>query len=33
MAEKNKDYQLETVSEYTLRDGGKGWVILVKNKK
>ena len=33
MAEKKKDYELETVYEYTLSDGGKGWVILVKNKK
>ena len=28
MTEKKKDYELETVCEYTLKDGGKGWVIL-----
>ena len=33
MAEKKKDYELEPVCEYTLRYRGKGWVILVKNKK
>ena len=33
MAEKKKDYELETVCEYALKDGGKGWVILVKTKK
>ena len=33
MAEKNKDYELETICEYTLFDGGVGLAIKIKNKK
>ena len=33
MAEKNKDYELETMCEYTSFDGGRGWAIKIKNKK
>jgi hypothetical protein len=33
MAEKKRDYELETVCEYVPTGGGKGFVIRVKNKK